>query len=253
MRVLTACIGLLGCLLNQTASAEPPAPPFQWTGIYVGGNGGGAWGNGGFNSSVIDFDVGRSSGSFIGGGQFGYIQPLGNGYAIGAEVNIQGSSVKQSAIAFSPAFGARDIDVRTNVQTAFLARFLVPIDNFSQLGGDSVTSRYFFNRGTFFSVDVGAGFGNLNVTALSQATLKEWTANFVARVGVETPVTPQTTVGVSYQFTHYFDQTFDLNALPYRVNFDQHQVMFRVNYFLTPTVIPPPPAASRRSNNAQVM
>src|SRR5258708_23774738 len=49
-----------------------------------------------------------------------------------------------------------------------------------QLGGDTISSRYLFNRGNFFNLDFGdaaAGYP-VNEPALSQAILESWTHNF---------------------------------------------------------------------------
>lgn len=55
-----------------------------------------------------------------------------------------------------------------------------------QLGGDSITSRYIFNRGNNFNLDPGADGAVLgypiNITALSQAILESWTHNFSAHM-----------------------------------------------------------------------
>lgn len=55
-----------------------------------------------------------------------------------------------------------------------------------QLGGDTLTSRYVFNRGNVFNSDPGndgAVLGYpINVTALSQAILESWTHNFGAHM-----------------------------------------------------------------------
>ena len=78
----------------------------------------------------------------------------------------------------------------TNVPFAGLERDLsTPFHGFDyvlrndiQLGGDSITSRYLFNRGNNFNLDGGADSGALgypiNITALSQAILESWTHNF---------------------------------------------------------------------------
>ena len=53
-----------------------------------------------------------------------------------------------------------------------------------QLGGDTITSRYIFNRGNNFNLDFGDGPNGYpaNVTALSQAILESWTHNFSAHM-----------------------------------------------------------------------
>ncbi|HEY6969726.1 MAG TPA: TonB-dependent receptor, partial [Candidatus Angelobacter sp.] len=58
------------------------------------------------------------------------------------------------------------------------------LKNDIQLGGDTITSRYIFNRGNNFNLDFGDGANGypVNVTALSQAILESWTHNFSAHM-----------------------------------------------------------------------
>jgi outer membrane immunogenic protein len=50
----------------------PVAPPFSWTGIYIGGNAGAAWNRGSFSDAAgIGFTLPTSNAVFTGGGQVG--------------------------------------------------------------------------------------------------------------------------------------------------------------------------------------
>jgi hypothetical protein len=74
-----------------------------------------------------------------------------------------------------------------NVQFGGVSRILkAPVHNFNfvnrldwQLGSDTITGRYLFNRGNFFNQDFGDGAAGypVNVPALSQAILMSWTHN----------------------------------------------------------------------------
>jgi len=87
-----------------------------------------------------------------------------------------------------------DVGACTGVPFAGISRTLAtPVHNFNfilkndiQLGGDTLTSRYIFNRGNSFNTDPGgdgAALGYpINVTALSQAFLESWTHNFGAHM-----------------------------------------------------------------------
>jgi opacity protein-like surface antigen len=62
------------------------APPYNWTGFYIGGNLGGAFTNGNFNTNIAGATVTTtSSTSFIGGGQVGANYQFWGGVVIGAE------------------------------------------------------------------------------------------------------------------------------------------------------------------------
>jgi len=68
-------------------------PVFSWTGFYLGGNVGGAWGSG---EDALDL-LGLEPSGFIGGGQLGYNVQLDNNIVIGIEADIQGSDVSDTA------------------------------------------------------------------------------------------------------------------------------------------------------------
>src|SRR5262245_22588423 len=57
-------------------------PPFSWTGFYIGGNIGGAWGQGNVTDSLFGLNFGNANnnGVFIGGGQLGFNYQFG--YAV---------------------------------------------------------------------------------------------------------------------------------------------------------------------------
>ena len=98
----------------------PPPPPPMWTGFYVGLNIGGGWAANGGNNSYLPYcrhDVtrigstpfpgaspnlfflpgggttGNNTGGVVGGGQVGYNFQFGNPFVIGAEADIQGTSI----------------------------------------------------------------------------------------------------------------------------------------------------------------
>jgi outer membrane immunogenic protein len=53
--------------------APPPAPAFSWTGFYIGGNLGAAWGQGNVTDALTGLTFsGTSNAEFVGGGQFGF-------------------------------------------------------------------------------------------------------------------------------------------------------------------------------------
>ncbi len=78
--------------------APPPAPVYNWTGFYVGGNVGYSWGLSDPNVNFFDpsgFQIATASGSFdmqgvIGGGQAGFNLQSGS-WVLGAEADIQAS------------------------------------------------------------------------------------------------------------------------------------------------------------------
>jgi outer membrane immunogenic protein len=67
------------------------APVFTWTGFYVGGNAGYAWGNVNTNGGIAVTNTGDLDG-FVGGGQVGYNYQIGQ-FVLGAEADIQGGDL----------------------------------------------------------------------------------------------------------------------------------------------------------------
>src|ERR1700741_5468788 len=51
---------------------------FSWTGLYVGGNVGGAWADGSLSDTVLGFNASTSQSNVIGGGQVGVNYQIGN-------------------------------------------------------------------------------------------------------------------------------------------------------------------------------
>jgi outer membrane immunogenic protein len=119
--LLLGLIGVLAIAPISAASAKDPPPPSQaeynWSGFYVGGNIGYAWGNAVNTVSFADpafpapiSDSHTESGtlsSFIGGGQFGYNWQTLSHVVLGFEADWQDSSQGASST-FVDAFAVFD-------------------------------------------------------------------------------------------------------------------------------------------------
>ena len=108
--------------------------------------------------------------------------PYGIGGALATTV-----PVNPSVAGGDREFPLINVDGCDNVQFGGTSRIMkAPVHNFNfvnrldwQLGSDTITGRYLFNRGNFFNQDFGdaaAGYP-VNVPALSQAILMSWTHN----------------------------------------------------------------------------
>jgi outer membrane immunogenic protein len=69
------------------------APPFSWTGFYVGANVGGGWASSTLSDSFTGVSLGNSTSGFVGGGQLGYNYQIGN-FVVGPEWTFEGASLK---------------------------------------------------------------------------------------------------------------------------------------------------------------
>jgi len=94
------------------AYLPPPPPPPLWTGFYAGLNLGGAWSANSVNPNQLTPYVstadgqlfllpgngngGSNAGGVVGGGQIGYNYQFGNSFLLGAEADIQGTSMSSN-------------------------------------------------------------------------------------------------------------------------------------------------------------
>jgi outer membrane immunogenic protein len=87
--------------LGMPMKAPPIAPPplYNWTGFYIGGNGGGAWTHDTFTITGSDGAVGSSSADgngWFAGGQIGFNWQFATNWVIGVEADADWSDVKLS-------------------------------------------------------------------------------------------------------------------------------------------------------------
>src|SRR5580704_12086260 len=93
----------------------PPPPIFTWTGIYIGGQVGYAWGTGanrfdGFiDDAFVDTSLGGSPNGVIGGGHVGFNYQIpgwnwfsSSGVVIGLEGSVDGTSLTNTALLVFP-------------------------------------------------------------------------------------------------------------------------------------------------------
>jgi outer membrane immunogenic protein len=102
---LLAAVSLVA--LSQAASAAdmsrpvykappPAAPVWSWTGLYIGGHLGGAWGTDDFSTTAFG-TPGIDTSGFIGGGQIGYNWQFHPNWVVGVEGDIAWSGADGSA------------------------------------------------------------------------------------------------------------------------------------------------------------
>ena len=115
----------LAVAVSQTASASDlgpppykpppilsPTPVYNWTGFYVGGNVGGAWGNVEVTDVTTGATISPDSSGFAGGGQFGFDYQMGP-WVIGIRNLIDGTDLSKSATYAGPSF-AGTVNGHTN-------------------------------------------------------------------------------------------------------------------------------------------
>jgi outer membrane immunogenic protein len=120
-KLLLATAGALALTGSAALGAEPlplppPPPIFTWTGPYVGGQIGYAWGSStldliGFNPANrarFVISAGNSPSGVIGGAHVGYLYQI-NQFVVGVEGSVDGTSLRANAQIFLPSFIGRNV------------------------------------------------------------------------------------------------------------------------------------------------
>jgi high affinity Mn2+ porin len=228
--------------------APPISAEYDWTGVYVGGYLGYAWGSSDWTTApdlsgslnlTQRIDPFNESGSFFAGFQFGYDYMLPNRIVLGAVADgtfpsfqtLSGISIGGSTILNSPTNGPESYSE-------------------TMLSSGSVRGRIGYAPGNSLFYATG-GFA----WAYDQATLTQlvtgttdspflWRWGWVAGAGVEFPVTPHWTASLEYRYTDYArtNVLFANNGQSFNSNFSLQEVLAGLNYRFGGDGMPEAPA-----------
>jgi len=225
-------------LSSVLAMKAPPAPvpaAYDWSGFYLGGHLGYAWGNSNWTTPGVSgsldlfqpFDVFAETGSYFGGLQVGYDTMLANRFVIGVETdasfpsfpNLAGISIGGTSTFSSPAIGPESYSE-------------------TMLSFGTVRGRIGYASGNWLFYATGGfawTYDRLTLTQLASGTTESpflWRLGWVAGVGVEVSVAPHWTANLEYLFTDYsnnsvtfpaamqrFDSSFSLQELRAGLNY----------------------------------
>jgi outer membrane immunogenic protein len=195
-----------------------PPPIFTWTGVYVGGDIGYAWGSDRVSVAGVDFASASPQG-IVGGGHIGYNYQISQ-FVLGVEGDVQGTNFQNTVL--SPFTG-----------TGYLTR--IPIEG-------SVRARLgiAWDRALFYATG-GAAFGDIDHQYFGGAVLPAafpffehssarvgWTAG----AGVEYAVSNNWSVRGEYRYTdfgHQTDLVFGTFVGPYH-HVEEHAVRIGFSY-----------------------
>jgi outer membrane immunogenic protein len=102
LAALAATAPALAADLPPPVIAKAPPPPawYDWTGFYLGANGGYSWGRGSTNYTVAGlppFSTTQNINGGLGGGQIGYNWQINHNWLLGLEADIQGTGERGSS------------------------------------------------------------------------------------------------------------------------------------------------------------
>ena len=189
----------------QPPPAYVPPPPFSWTGFYLGGNIGGAWGQGNVTDSLfgLNFGTTTNNGVFIGGGQLGFNYQFGYG-VLGVEWDFDwaGNNNNTGNGILIPGIGTIQATSNNGWITTVAARFGVtngPWLFYGKVGGGWVGNNSF----TITNVTTGA-----SITTSNNNTNSGW----LVGAGIEWAFAPNWSAKVEYNYLGLDSRTFTVPA-----------------------------------------
>lgn len=243
----------LTCLLALTSAAAPFAAaadltsseaaisykdpaPYDWSGFYLGGHMGYAWGSSNWTASTSagapvasgsldlakSIDVFKESGSWLGGAQGGYSYVLPNRVLIGAEADVTGPTYPDPATGFTTG----GMSMLQNGSEAYAENVLF---------GGTVRGRVGYAPGNWLFYATG-GFAwtydqfTLTQSASGDTALKNaWRTGWAAGAGVEVPLAANWTTRLEYLYTGYGASAVNLGQR-FNSDFSEQEVRLGLNY-----------------------
>jgi high affinity Mn2+ porin len=224
-----------------TFKAPSAAPlPYDWTGFYLGGHLGDAWGSSRWSATgpgaatttgsfdlFQPFDPFAQTGSFFDGVQAGYDYRLPNRFVLGAVVdasfpafpNLSGISIGGSSTLTSPLLGAESYSETV-------------------LSFGTVRGRVGYAPGNWLFYATGGlawTYDRVTLTQLGSGAADSrflWRFGWAAGAGVEFPIAPHWTATLEYLFTDYGARSVTFADVGQRFDADflQHELRAGVNY-----------------------
>jgi outer membrane immunogenic protein len=195
----------------------PPPPIFTWTGFYIGGQVGGAWGTGGGNITafdpVTDTFVDTSFGSnnpsgVIGGGHVGFNYQFpgwslfsSSGIVIGVEGSVDGSSLSKTTVVTLPGVflssGTLTAHSSLDIQGSIRGRLGVAWDRVLIYATGGVA---FGGINTDFEL---SGVDEAGVPFFASTSRSNSRTGWTVGGGIEYALTNNWSIGAEYRFTDF--------------------------------------------------
>lgn len=261
-RAFAVAASLAGTAFAAELPPAPPPPVFTWTGLYVGGQIGYAWGRDNVTWAGISNDDDFAAGAFslapegvIGGAHIGYNFQYNPWLVFGVEGSVDGTSLSHTAaLAVNDVVGDTPGTITAtsegNVQGSIRGRLGIAFDRVLVYGTGGIAFTG-FNTTTVDTTGFFTGVAGTN------ATFSNIRAGWTAGGGVEYAVTDNWWIRAEYRYSN-FGRTYDFpfaGQLPFADSFvflqhhlteNQVQVGFSYRFDWTtpgPAIPPGPPTA----------
>ncbi len=262
-------IAMTGSAFAADLAPPPPVPVFTWSGVYLGGQIGYAWGKDNVSWSGTANDLDLAGGKFgegpqgvIGGAHLGWnIQP-NHWFVFGIEASVDGAGLNKSVVVpmadfAQDTFGSLTASAKAGVQGSVRGRLGIAFDRLLLYGtgGVAVTS---YNTSYYDTTGFFTGFPGTN------DTISVTRAGFTAGGGIEYAITDNWSVRAEYRYSNFGHVTdypfsnpnafvsFNQNApipapaggfVVARHNPDESQVQVGFSYRFD-MMVPPPPGSA---------
>lgn len=220
MKAKTLIAGVALVALGTTAagaadiavkSPPPPVPIFDWTGIYVGGNIGGAWANNDWRDSLFLTNFNNNKGVFIGGGQIGGNYQIGQ-FVIGGEWDFDwAANNNNNAGTTIPGVGNINVTSNDRFITTVAARFGWAIDRWL-VYGKAGAGWAGTNDLAVTNLTTGAVFTCSTFNTIVNARCGNSTVGWLVGAGFEYAITNNWTVKLEYDYLGLENRTFVIPA-----------------------------------------
>jgi outer membrane immunogenic protein len=239
----------------------PPPPIFTWTGFYIGGQVGGAWGTGGSSFTAFDAVTGRfvedsfgggNPSGVIGGGHLGYDYQIptwnwfsSSGVVIGLEGSVDGSSLSKTTTVNLPGTfggsGTLTANTSADIQGSIRGRLGIAWDRVLVYATGGVAFGSINSNIELNAIDAAG------VPFFASRSRSNSRTGWTVGGGIEYAFTPNWSIGAEYRYTDFgtlsrsaslADGSFISGSRTLREN----QVQARFTYLFN-TYTPPPVVA----------
>lgn len=201
---------------DMPMAPPPPLPIFTWTGVYLGGQIGYAWGNDSINESVFaipaSFSLGSNPNGVIGGAHVGYNLQIAQ-WVVGLEGDVDGTSFSRTS-GPDPFFGDTFFKISKDIEGSIRGRIGIAWDRALLYATGGVA---FAGIDTDYSSPFGAdGFSRTRVG---------WTVGG----GIEYAITSNWSARAEYRFSDFGNFTdFPAASLAPDISVEHHLIQNQV-------------------------